>query len=71
MRGLDGFSTAARLREREATAGIPLVIVTARAQGYDLDRGAELGVDAYLTKPFEPSHLVATVRGLVAGKGGR
>jgi DNA-binding response OmpR family regulator len=62
---LDGFSTAARLRDNATTAGIPLVMVTARAQGFDLARGAEIGVDAYLTKPFDPADLVRTVRTLV------
>jgi CheY-like chemotaxis protein len=72
MKGLDGFSTAEELRQRQSTAGIRLVMVTALAQGYDLERGATIGVDAYLTKPFEPADLVRTVRRLVAGmEGGR
>jgi CheY-like chemotaxis protein len=62
---LDGFSTAARLRQNAKTSSIPLVMVTARAQGYDLARGAEIGVDAYVTKPFDPADLVRTVRKLV------
>ena len=62
---LDGFSTATRLRACANTAGIPLVMVTARAQGFDLARGAEIGVDAYVTKPFDPVALVRTVRELV------
>ncbi len=65
MPRLDGFETVARLRADEATAGIPIVMVSARAQGNDLARGAELGVDAYVTKPFEPDELVATVRRLM------
>jgi DNA-binding response OmpR family regulator len=65
MPELDGFTTAARLRDRAATASIPLVMVTARAQGFDLARGAEIGVDAYVTKPFDPAELVRTVRKLV------
>ncbi len=68
MPHLDGFSTAARLRARESTAAIPLVVVTARAQGFDLARGEELGVNAYLTKPFEPTDLVRTVRSLVTAR---
>ncbi len=40
-------------------------MVTARAQGFDLARGAEIGVDAYVTKPFDPAELVETVRKLV------
>ncbi len=64
MPRLNGFETAARLRADPVTAGIPIVIVSARTQGADLVRGAELGVDAYVTKPFEPDELVATVRSL-------
>jgi CheY-like chemotaxis protein len=62
---LDGFSTAERLRGSTGTADIPLVMVTARAQGFDLARGAAIGVDAYVTKPFDPADLVRTVRKLV------
>jgi DNA-binding response OmpR family regulator len=40
-------------------------MVTACAQESDLRRGAEVGVDAYVTKPFDPAHLVRTVRDLV------
>jgi CheY-like chemotaxis protein len=65
MPRLDGFSTVERLRAEPATADIPIVIVTGRASAADLARGEALGVDAYLTKPFEPSELVATVLRLV------
>jgi CheY-like chemotaxis protein len=66
MPGLDGFSTVGRLRGDIATAGIPIVMVTARAQATDLERGMALGVDAYLTKPFEPSELVELIRSLAS-----
>jgi CheY-like chemotaxis protein len=65
MPRLDGFETAARLRADPAYADIPLVLVTARAAATDLARGEELGVDGYLTKPFEPAELVALVGRLV------
>jgi CheY-like chemotaxis protein len=61
MPRLDGFETAARLRADPAFADIPLILVTARAAAADLARGDELGVDGYLTKPFEPAELVALV----------
>jgi DNA-binding response OmpR family regulator len=65
MPRLGGFETAARLRGDPATSGIPIVIVTARASAADLERGEEIGVDGYLTKPFEPAELVALVSRLV------
>jgi len=65
MPRLDGFSTVARLKSDPQTRDIPVVMVSARAQTADLNRGTELGVDAYVTKPFEPEHLVDTVRALV------
>jgi CheY-like chemotaxis protein len=61
MPRLDGFETAERLRADPATADIPLVLVTGRAAAADRDRGERLGVDGYLTKPFEPTELVALV----------
>jgi CheY-like chemotaxis protein len=69
MPGLDGLVTATRLRADAATAGVPIVFVTARAQAADLQRGAAVGVDAYITKPFEPAHLVEVVRSLVSAEG--
>jgi CheY-like chemotaxis protein len=65
MPRLGGFEAVERLRSDPATAQIPVVIVTGRAQSADVERGEALGVDAYLTKPFEPAQLVAVVRGLV------
>jgi CheY-like chemotaxis protein len=64
MPRLDGFETARRLKADPGTAHLPVVFVTASAQTADLARGDEVGADAYLTKPFEPQTLVATVRRL-------
>ena len=61
MPRLGGFETVALLRADPATAGIPVVVVTGRAQAADVARGEALGVEAYLTKPFEPAELVALV----------
>jgi CheY-like chemotaxis protein len=64
MPRLDGFQTVARLRANEATRHIPVVMVTAAAQEGDLQRGREIGVNAYITKPFQPEELVQIVRDL-------
>ena len=68
MPRLDGWVTAVRLRDDPATRHIKVVLITARAQADDLRRGDEIGVDAYLTKPFDPADLIRVVRDL-AGAG--
>ena len=64
MPRMDGWDTASQLRADPATAGIKVVLLSARAQEADLERGNRIGVDAYLTKPFDPDELIATVRRL-------
>jgi CheY-like chemotaxis protein len=64
MPRLDGWQAAARLREDPETAHVKVVLLSARAQEADLRRGQGIGVDAYLTKPFDPDELVTTVRRL-------
>ena len=66
MPRLDGFETASRLRANDSTRDIPLVMVSAAAQERDLERGREIGVNAYITKPFQPEELVQVVRDLIA-----
>jgi len=61
MPRMTGFEVVERLRADPDIAGIPLVMVTGRAQAVDLARGEEMGVDAYLTKPFEPAELIEVV----------
>ncbi|WUA72460.1 response regulator [Streptomyces longwoodensis] len=64
MPRLDGLSTAARLRADPLTRDLPLAIVSACTQ-YELEAGLEVGVDAFLAKPFEPAELVSLVRRLL------
>jgi CheY-like chemotaxis protein len=64
MPRLDGFETAARLRTSDATRHIPVVMVSAAAQEGDLQRGRDVGVSAYITKPFQPEELVQVIRDL-------
>ena len=64
MPRLDGWATAEKLRENPATANLKIVLLSARAQEADLQRGERIGVDAYLTKPFDPDELIEVVRRL-------
>jgi CheY-like chemotaxis protein len=64
MPRLDGWVTATQLRRNPDTAGIKVVLITARAQEDDRTRGRQIGVDAYLTKPFDPAEMIRVVREL-------
>jgi CheY-like chemotaxis protein len=64
MPRMDGWEAASRLRADPDTADVKVVLLSARAQEADLQRGDRIGVDAYLTKPFDPDELIATVRRL-------
>jgi DNA-binding response OmpR family regulator len=66
MPRMTGYEVAKALREDENTAHIPIIFVTARAQSSDVERGMELGVDDYVTKPFDPLDLIARVNVLLA-----
>ncbi len=64
MPRLDGWVTATQLRRNPSTAAIRVILITARAQEDDKDRGRQVGVDAYLTKPFDPAEMIRVVREL-------
>ncbi|WP_405144999.1 response regulator [Sphaerisporangium sp. NBC_01403] len=64
MPRLDGWMTATKLRADESTRHIKIMMITARAQEDDKKRGLGIGVDAYLTKPFDPAELIQAVRDL-------
>jgi CheY-like chemotaxis protein len=68
MPRLDGFDTVERLRADPRTSGVKIAMVTACAQDVDVRRGEAVGVDAYVTKPFDPDTLVRTIRDLVEDK---
>ncbi|MEU8954536.1 response regulator [Streptomyces sp. NPDC048518] len=68
MPRLDGLRTAARLRSDPRTRHLPIVVISACTQ-YEVESGLEVGVDAFLAKPFEPNELVGVVRQLL-GSGG-
>ena len=68
MPRLDGWVTATQLRKNPATANVKVVLITARAQEDDRDRGRQIGVDAYLTKPFDPAEMIRVVRELAGAQ---
>lgn len=65
MPELDGLEVTRRLRSAEATREMPIILLTARAQSADVERGFEAGASAYLSKPFTLSALTARVQELL------
>jgi DNA-binding response OmpR family regulator len=65
MPGLDGIEVCRRLRASEATADIPIVMVTARAEETDAVVGLSVGADDYVKKPFGMKELLARVRAVL------
>jgi CheY-like chemotaxis protein len=62
MPAMDGPATLARLREDPATAGIPVVFLTAKAIAAEVERLKSLGAAGVLTKPFDPMTLARDLR---------
>ncbi|MCI0565301.1 MAG: response regulator, partial [Nitrososphaera sp.] len=61
--GMDGFAVCRQIRQTPTY--LPVVMLTAKDEASDKVAGLELGADIYLTKPFEPSSLLAQVRALL------
>jgi two-component system OmpR family response regulator len=66
MPGEDGLSLAGYIR---ATSGIPVILLTARAEETDRIVGLELGADDYVTKPFSPRELLARIKAVLRRTG--
>jgi DNA-binding response OmpR family regulator len=65
MPRMDGLEATRRLRASEATARVPIILLTARTQEADVARGFEAGADDYLRKPFSPQELTARVQAIL------
>lgn len=69
MPRLDGYATVAMIRGDAVHAGLPVVMVTTQSQAGDVRRGWDVGVDEYVTKPFDPDDLVQVVSDVLARSG--
>lgn len=59
---IDGYETTRRIRADPALAATPIIAVTSYALSGDEDKARAAGCDGYVTKPFSPRQLLATVR---------
>jgi two-component system alkaline phosphatase synthesis response regulator PhoP len=62
MPGKDGIEVLEELAADERLKGIPVILLTAKGELEDLERGAALGASGHITKPFDPEQMVRTVK---------
>ena len=67
MPGLTGLQVAHALRADPATAGIPILILSAQGQATEIQAGLASGAWAYVVKPFQPRELGERVAAMLAG----
>lgn len=63
--GKDGLDVCRKLKTQPETAGIPIIMLTARAEEIDTILGLEMGADDYMAKPFSPRELTARVKAVL------
>ncbi|PIU64634.1 MAG: two-component system response regulator [Armatimonadetes bacterium CG07_land_8_20_14_0_80_40_9] len=68
MPRMDGITVLKKLKEKEETKSIPVVMLTVKAEDEDIFRGWQEGADSYLTKPFNPAEVVIIVQGILRDK---
>ncbi len=66
MPDIDGYEVCRRLKEKEETADIPVIFLTAKTDTDDIVKGFELGAVDYVTKPFKSKELIARVHTHIA-----
>lgn len=69
MPGMSGFEACRVLRGDPALAGVPVILLTARAQETDIEQGFRVGADDYVVKPFSPRELAARVTAVLQRSG--
>ena len=61
MPKMDGFEVLSELKKDSRTKEIPIIVLTAKGQKLDKDKGRRLGAEDYIIKPFSPSHLLRKI----------
>jgi two-component system chemotaxis response regulator CheY len=67
MPDINGLELVSFIKRNEAYCAIPLVIISTESSERDRAKGLELGADAYLVKPFDPSELRRLAQTLLDG----
>ena len=65
MPQMNGFDVCRAVKRDLNMGGVYVVILTAKGQEIDKQRGAEVGADLYMTKPFDPDELLSLAEGVL------
>jgi DNA-binding response OmpR family regulator len=71
MPRMTGIELCQALRDDPATAGVPIILLTAKADEAEVERGFAIGVDDYIVKPFSPREMLSRVQAVLARAGAR
>jgi len=66
---MDGFQVCQILKHNQAYQKIPIIILSAKIKKEDVDKGFETGADDYITKPFDPKHLMERIQLFISKSG--
>ncbi len=66
MPGRDGFDVCKTIKQQERFAEIPIILLSARGQEHDRERGLCLGAADFMTKPYSPAELLRRVREILS-----
>ena len=61
MPKMNGFEVLTEVKKDPKTKEIPIIMLTAKGQKLDKDKGRRLGAEDYIIKPFSPSHLLRKI----------
>ena len=66
MPKMTGIEVCRALRDNEVTSRIPIILLTAKAQEAEVERGFAAGVDDYIVKPFSPREMLGRIQAVLA-----
>lgn len=64
----DGFDLLKDIRNKSGWESVPVIMLSAKSQGYDIARAFELGATDYMVKPFQPKELIARIKRVCKNK---
>ena len=68
MEGMSGFELSQQLKSDERYKHIPIILLTAQASAESMEKGFKVGVDDYVTKPFNAKHLRLRIQSAIASR---